>query len=135
MHRSISISAFQKRQLLSQSAESSPNEACAVLLGRNDGGATKVLEILSARNADASPASFTIADADLASMYREADVRGLEVVAIFHSHPFSEAYPSSKDREFMLSNPVVWIIAGASDEIRAFVLDGGVREIPVMTNG
>ena len=58
----------------------------------------------------------------------------MEVVGIFHSHPNSEAYPSSTDKKFMYSNPVVWVIySGISNEFKAYVLESNVLEILIET--
>ena len=48
----------------------------------------------------------------------------MEVIAIFHSHPNSDAYPSSTDKKFMKCNPVVWIIySGINKNFRAHILE------------
>lgn len=128
----VSISADQKRRLLGHAEECRPNESCAVLLGRYVEGGVAVTEIIPARNADMSTTSFAIPDAELVKIYGRAEEAGLDVVAIFHSHPFSGAYPSATDLRFMESNPVVWIISGSSGEMRAFTLDQTVREVRIV---
>ena len=50
-----------------------------------------------------------------------------------HSHPGSNAYPSSTDKKFMYSNPVIWIISsGESNELKAFQLEPEIVEIPIV---
>ncbi len=64
-----------------------------------------------------------------------AEEKNLDVIAIFHSHPSSDAIPSNTDRKFMETNPVVWIIySGVTEEFRAYVLDSEVKEIPIQTS-
>jgi Predicted metal-dependent protease of the PAD1/JAB1 superfamily len=64
--------------------------------------------------------------------YRIAEERKMEVIAIFHSHPNSDAFPSSTDKKFMQSNPVVWIIySGINKNFRAYVLESDSVEIQI----
>lgn len=83
-------------------------------------------------NADASPHRFSMDAGDLIRAYERAASEGLDVVGIFHSHPSSPARPSDVDLEYMRANPVPWLIySGLDGSMRAFVLDGGAREVPV----
>ncbi len=132
MYRTISISLDQRRQLLRHAADGMPYESCAILLGTSQNQDATVAEIHLTENADRSSTRFTVPSEDLMEIYATAERKGLEVVAIFHSHPLSEAYPSATDQKFMFNNPVVWVIAGLARTIRAFVLDPGVREIPII---
>jgi proteasome lid subunit RPN8/RPN11 len=57
-----------------------------------------------------------------------------EMVAIFHSHPQSPAYPSAKDVQLAFYEDVFYVIVGLSEdkvnEIMAFtIIEGKVREI------
>lgn len=56
------------------------------------------------------------------------------MVAIFHSHPYSPAYPSAKDVQLAFYDDTVYLIVGLSvgkvNEIKAFTItEGNVREI------
>ena len=108
-----------------------PQESCAILLGRDDGGTAIVTEVHIHENVDRSSTSFSISGSDLIKTYTMAQRGGLEVVGIFHSHPASEAYPSATDERFMLGNPIVWVISGRSEEMRAFTLGKDIQEIPI----
>lgn len=130
---SISISSALRNLLLRHAESRRPRESCAILLGRSSGRTATVSEIHRVENADGSPVSFSVSGEDLIRVYGTAEERGLEVVGIFHSHPFTAAHPSATDLKFMLVNPVVWVIAGRSGDTRAFVPEGagGAREIPI----
>ena len=108
-----------------------PNECCAFLLAEHN-DSEKVAMILPMRNIDESPVSFSIDPAELLNAYNLADSKGMEVVAIFHSHP-AKASPSSTDIMYMEINPVIWIIYSTTqNEIRAFVSENQViREISI----
>jgi len=56
----------------------------------------------------------------------------MEVIGIFHSHPNSDAFPSSTDKKFMRSNPVAWVIySGINKNFRAHVLESDSVEIQI----
>ena len=99
----ISLTAPQISQLRGLAKDALPNESCALLLGVND----KVVKILPVRNIDESPVSFSIEPAELLHAYDLAESKGMQVIAIFHSHP-AKPIPSRTDIKFMEINPVVW---------------------------
>jgi len=117
------------KKILSQYSENQkPNEACAILFGRKN----EVLDIFLTENIDESPINFTISNEQLIEGYRIAEEKEMEVIAIFHSHPNSDAYPSSTDKKFMQSNPVVWIIySGINKNFRAHILESDSVEIQI----
>ena len=117
------------KKILSQYSENQkPNEACAILFGKNN----EVLDIFLTENIEESPVNFTISNKQLIEGYKIAEERKMEVIAIFHSHPNSDAFPSSTDKKFMQSNPVVWIIySGINKNFRAYVLGSDSVEIQI----
>ena len=117
------------KKLLSQYSENQkPNEACAILFGKNN----EVLDIFLTENIEGSPVNFTISNEQLIEGYKMAENKKMEVIGIFHSHPNSDAFPSNTDKKFMQSNPVVWIIySGINKNFRAFILDSETKEIPI----
>jgi proteasome lid subunit RPN8/RPN11 len=117
------------KKILSQYSENQkPNEACAILFGKNN----EVLDIFLTENIEESPVNFTISNKQLIEGYKIAEERKMEVIAIFHSHPNSDAFPSSTDKKFMQSNPVVWIIySGINKNFRAHVLESDSVEIQI----
>lgn len=128
----IILSESQKQNLSRHAENEMPNEACAILFGKKDENLTQVEKIFPTKNIEKSPVNFTISaeerlEAD--KIERETD---LEIIGIFHSHPDSEAYPSNTDKKFMELNPGVWMIfSGESKEIKAYVLDSRIIEIPI----
>jgi [CysO sulfur-carrier protein]-S-L-cysteine hydrolase len=130
----ISLTAAQARQLRGLAKDALPNESCALLLGVND----KVVKILPVRNIDESPVSFSIEPAELLHAYDLAESKGMQVIAIFHSHP-AKPTPSRTDIKFMEINPVVWVIYSTTEsQLKAFVYDDDkdtVREIAIRIIG
>ncbi len=122
-----------QQQLLSNHADNeTPNESCAILFGKEDEKEIKVEKIFLTNNIEKSPVNFTISaeqrlEAD--KMERELE---LKIIGIFHSHPDSQAYPSSTDKKFMELNPVIWIIFSCtSRDFKAYVLEAKILEIPI----
>lgn len=130
----IILSSSQKNILKEHALKDSPNESCAILFGNIEEQNTIVKEIFLTKNIENSPVDFTISNEQLIKGYKMAEEKNLDVIAIFHSHPSSDAIPSNTDRKFMETNPVVWIIySGVTEEFRAYVLDSDVKEIPIQT--
>lgn len=48
-------------------------------------------------NTEKSPSSYFMDPAAQYQVFREIEQKNLELVAIYHSHPNSDAYPSPKD--------------------------------------
>ena len=66
------------------------------------------------------------------------DIRsaGLEMLAIYHSHPETPARPSAEDTRMALTQDVAYVIVALRDSncptIKAFLIkDGEVAEVPV----
>jgi len=124
----ITLSQSIKKILIQHAENENPNESCAILYGNGD----TVSDVFLTKNIEESPVNFTISNDQLIKGYKIAEERKLDMVGIFHSHPNSEAYPSSTDKKFMHSNPVVWIIySGTNKNFKAYVLESDVLEIPI----
>ena len=117
------------KKILTQHAENeNPNESCALLYGNDE----TVSEVFLTKNIEESPVNFTISNEQLIEGYKIAEEKKLPVIGIFHSHPNSEAYPSSTDKKFMHSNPVVWIIySGINKNFKAYLLESDIIEITI----
>ena len=118
--------------LIRHAKQNEPNESCAILFGKNDDGRFVTIDVFLTKNSEPSPVNFTISNHDLIKAYEMCNMKNLEVIAIFHSHPNSAAYPSSTDRQYMEINPVPWIIySNTNNEFRAYILESTVIPINV----
>jgi proteasome lid subunit RPN8/RPN11 len=125
--QSISLTAGQIEELVSIAKDVLPDESCALLLGENNA----VVEILPMRNVDESPVTFSIESTELVDAYNLAESKGLQVIAIFHSHP-AQPSPSSTDIKFMEINPVVWLIYSTTEwRLKGYVYDDYVKEVTI----
>ena len=128
----IALTQKEKDKLVAHAIEQQPSESCAILFGEKIGNIWNVKEIFLTQNVDNSETNFTISPEELIKGYRLAEKMHLELVGVFHSHPNSDAIPSSTDEKFMQNNPVPWIIfSGINNNLKAYLLDSDVTEIPV----
>ena len=119
-------------KLVTHAIGQQPSESCAMLLGTKVDDIWNVKEIFLTQNIDNSQTNFTISPEELLNGYQLAEKMNLELVGVFHSHPNSDAIPSSTDKKFMQNNPVPWIIfSGVNNNLKAYLLDSDVIEMPI----
>ncbi|HII46544.1 M67 family metallopeptidase [Pyrobaculum aerophilum] len=83
------------------------------------------------KNVAASPVFFKLDPEEVYKAIVEAEERGEELLAIFHTHP-GPPTPSWEDVRHMRLWPVTWIIANVFDwHISAWRIDGGLKTIPL----
>lgn len=134
MQKTIILTQDLKQILIEHAKKTAPAESCALLFGREEFGASTVSEVFLTQNMENSPVNFTISNEELLSGYKEAEKKGLDVIGIFHSHPHSEAVPSSTDKKFMTINPVVWMIySNKENQLNAFVLESEITQVMIKT--
>ncbi len=127
-------------EIVKHSIEVFPREACGLLAGKGGG----VSRLYRTRNADNSEVSYSLDPQEQMNALKEMDREGLELVAIYHSHTGSPAYPSSTDvaRAFFPGTSeenfpgVAYVIASVSGnslrELRAFLIGrDGIKEIEI----
>jgi len=80
-------------EIVAHALEKDPNECCGILAGQ-DGRVTRLYRVT---NVEHSPYRYSMDPKDLLVINREIDDSGSELLAIYHSHTHSEAYPSATD--------------------------------------
>lgn len=137
--RLLRLSRQQADEIVAHARADAPNECCGILTGR-DG---TVARVHRARNVHASPVKYDIDPQDLIRVYQEAERAGEEVVAFYHSHTFTEAYPSVTDVKLVPPSDLfdyLYVIVSLADArapvIRAFhIAEGKVEEVAVEIAG
>ena len=112
-------------EMVAHAREDLPNECCGMIGGR-DGEATRVVRV---ENAAASPLRYEMdpqAQYDALKAFEDA---GEELVAIYHSHTRSAAYPSQTDvNEAVMWPEQVYVIVslenGDAPDVKAYWLKG-----------
>jgi [CysO sulfur-carrier protein]-S-L-cysteine hydrolase len=105
-----------------------PNEACGVLAGANG----RPERVFPMRNAEASPVVYRFDGNEQLRVFGEIEDNGWELLAIFHSHTHTEAYPSPTDRaQAHWRDPVSGREAAAYPGVRYLILSLAEQE-PVL---
>lgn len=81
------------REMIEHARKDAPNECCGLLAG-SDG---MVHRVYPAVNIDRSPVRYTIDPRDMTRIFKDAEEEGLDILAFYHSHTATEAYPSPTD--------------------------------------
>jgi len=118
-------------QMIAQARAEAPIEACGILAGV-DG---KVAKLYKMTNADAARDHFMMEPAEQFAVAKDIRSAGLEMLAIYHSHPESPAWPSAEDIRLALTPDVLYVIVSLQNDnptAKGFLIqDGGVTEVPV----
>jgi proteasome lid subunit RPN8/RPN11 len=107
-----------------------PKEACGLIAGR-EGRVTRVIRCVNAHPAPVT--RYSIDPREQLRAFREMEASGEELVAIYHSHPVTQPYPSPTDRAEAHYPDAFYVLVSLRDatpEVKAFrVRDGWVREV------
>jgi [CysO sulfur-carrier protein]-S-L-cysteine hydrolase len=126
------LPAHHRATIIAQARDQAPREACGILAGL--GG--RVRRTYPLRNASTTPQSNYLADPEQQyGAFRDSERRGLELLATYHSHPGSAAFPSETDiamAYYPQARHVIISMAGTRPEIRCFAIESGrVTEEPI----
>lgn len=122
--------------MLAQARAEQPNECCGLLAGGIADGAGRVVMRYPLVNELASPTEYNAESRGLFQAHKDMRAKGLEVLAVYHSHPTSPPVPSRKDRERNYSEDVVSIIISLltdPPEVRAWWLTAEAHREAEMT--
>lgn len=116
-------------EIMAHAREGYPNEVCGLMAGNGD-AATRIFRMT---NIDESSVSYMMEPQEQFRAFKEIRKEGLELMAIYHSHPTSGAYPSQTDVRLAFYPEVVYIIASlqrvGNPEIKGFrIVDGRISE-------
>lgn len=109
-------------ELVAHAREDMPNECCGLIAGR-DGTAIRVMRTT---NTEASPFMYVMDPREQMRLMEEVEDAGEDLLAIYHSHTRSAAYPSRTDVDLAFFPDPLYVIVSLADrdapEIRAFRL-------------
>lgn len=109
-------------EIVAHAREGKPEEVCGILRGRGN----RAFAVVRARNIAPDPVNdYTVDDQTLLKQF-EFEETGDEMVAIYHSHPVTPAYPSASDAWNAYYPDCAYLICSLQDEpspvVRAFRL-------------
>jgi proteasome lid subunit RPN8/RPN11/molybdopterin converting factor small subunit len=127
----LTITAAQRDEMIAHARRDYPNECCGMVSGT----AMVATHVYPLRNAAASPFLYEIDRDDLKKVI-EIESDGEELVAIYHSHTHTEAFPSQTDIRLAYYPDSAYVIVSLADQakpsLRAFrIVDGEVAEMEV----
>ena len=128
----IRVSRAVYDEMVAHASEERPFECCGLLAGT--GGAITLSH--RARNAaDLFGIRYELDPREYLKLSREIDDADLDLVGVYHSHPFTRAYPSATDVGQAWEG-LVYVIVSLTDflapVVKAFtVTDGAVAEQPI----
>lgn len=109
-------------ELVAHATADLPNECCGMISGL-DGRARRVHR---ASNSESSPFMYVMDAAQQLRIMDAIDERGEDLLAIYHSHTRSAAYPSRTDVELAFYPSVIYLIVSLADraapDVRGFLI-------------
>jgi proteasome lid subunit RPN8/RPN11 len=126
----VKVSRRLLDEVIAHARAEAPRECCGMIAGR-DGEAVAVHRV---RNVAANPkTAYHMEPREQLRVMDAIDEGGLEIAALYHSHPRTEPVPSQTDINLagMLADHVFLIVGlgGSEPDVRAFrIVDGAVAE-------
>ncbi len=116
-------------QMVAHALEDSPNECCGILAGPQ----SKVVHLYRMTNTEHSPYRYNMDAKELYLTYREIEDKKWDLVAIYHSHTHSPAYPSTTDIRLATWPEACYILVSLMEQgnplVKAYrITDGQVKE-------
>lgn len=113
--------------LIVHARSESPRECCGVLAGPKNDKRIVSHHFRLVNSADAPMARFESSPESMFAAVKSMRAMGLEILAVYHSHPTSSATPSVTDRQLNYSPEVANVIISLATErpvVRAWRIDG-----------
>lgn len=131
----------QQALIFSEAKAAGALECCGLLIGKLEGGAARVREVLPAQNvAENRERAFEIDPRTLINAHRSAREQGEAILGWYHSHPSGVALPSACDAERAVELHKAWVIVAGRD-MQAYVavkngnVAGRFRRVPIQVIG
>ncbi len=110
--------------IIAHAREGFPLEVCGILGGR-EGTASAIYRMT---NTDQSNEHFMMDPREQFAVVKELRARGVEMLAIYHSHPETPARPSEEDIRLALTPAISYLIVSLADQgapvLRSFKISG-----------
>lgn len=111
-----------------------PREACGFIGGNNN----TVQNIVTAINTSSSNSRYEIDPREQLKIFRHLEESGLDLLAIYHSHPSGPSTPSSADISewnYPQTFSVIWSNQHREWSCKAFImLANDYKEIPILSD-
>jgi proteasome lid subunit RPN8/RPN11 len=117
-------------KIMEQGRREAPLEACGYLAGKDE----KIVKYYPMKNIDKSTDHFSLDPKEQFAVIKDVRGEGLELIAVYHTHPKSYARPSSEDIRLAYDPNIIYIIVSLLDNaVRAYrIIKGVVSEEEVI---
>ncbi len=116
-----------------------PKEACGILAGSAAAptdGPQRVVQVYPMRNVEDSPIGYSMDPKEQLQIEKQMRQCGQRLVAIYHSHTATQAYPSPVDVRLAVSPDISYVLVSLQDQqrpdFRSYRIDGQPSEEPVI---
>ena len=119
--KELHILALIHTNMVRQVIKEAPFEACGMLGGTRSGDVLRAERLYPTRNQLKSRVKYQINPVDQLKVFNDLEKKGLELVAIYHSHPAGPAYPSELDVErafYPEAVQLIWFPGWLSNSIK-----------------
>jgi proteasome lid subunit RPN8/RPN11 len=126
----LKLSKRQWETMRDQVAADVPLESCGLLAGAGE----VVQQVIPVPNALQSASRYRFSPSAQLSAFEEIEREGMEMLAIYHSHPKGPVHPSATDiaEAFYPVVYVIWSPQGDSWQARGFWVENGIfSEVPL----
>jgi proteasome lid subunit RPN8/RPN11 len=121
---SLSLPKSIADEIIAHARRETPHECCGFLAGKN-GTATHRFPLMNV--ADTPQTRFESSPGSTFVAMKEMRQLGVELLAVYHSHPLTPPIPSVTDRNLNYSSPVANVIVSLATEpptLRGWRIDG-----------
>ncbi len=131
----------QLAEMINHCRETFPNEACGILAGkRGDYLNGQIEKIYQTKNVSPTPYTrYFIDPQEQFKIFKEIEKENSEMLAIYHSHTHTPAYPSATDCELATYPDVVYLIISLVNPkepvVKSYsIVEGKIKEEEVEIN-
>ena len=96
----ISLKKEHREFMIKHAQDDDPNECCGILAGTGE----EISYVYKIRNSTPSPYRYVMDPQEMLNAMQDAEKKGLDFIAFYHSHTHSSAYPSPTDVRMALQS-------------------------------
>jgi proteasome lid subunit RPN8/RPN11 len=128
----LALPQSMRAEIIAHARDHKPRECCGIIAGR-DGRVTQIHRLT---NVEPGNTRYLFDDEEFFQLYWDIENRGDSLLAVYHSHPATVAYPSKTDVEFALWPEAVYVICSLEHDdapvIRGFrIVEGEITEVAI----
>ena len=123
----IKISKSHLDEIIEHAKEESPNECCGILVGTSN----SVSKVHKITNDAKSPYRYVMNSQQQLDVILDCDRNDLDMIAFYHSHTHSPAYPSDTDVRMAVQSgwlDIIYILISLEDKSNPIVKSYSINE-------